>query len=126
MKFTALHQIAGRLGDVDASIRFWRDLLGLELIAHFDPPGVVFVDLGGPRLLLEASANPAAIYLAVDDLDAAYESLRSAGLVFHDAPHRVFLDDRGTFGGAGEEERMTFIDDPGGNLVALVERRAAR
>lgn len=126
MKFTALHQIAGRLGDAEASIRFWRDQLGLTLIARFDPPGILFIDLGGPRLLLEASAAPVAIYLAVEDLDAVHESLGAAGLSFHDAPHRVFLDDRGTFGAAGEEERMTFLDDPGGNLVALVERRPAR
>ncbi|HSG90942.1 MAG TPA: VOC family protein [Pseudomonadales bacterium] len=123
MHCRSLYQIAGRLGDLEATTRFWRDLLGLRVIAHFEPPGILFIDLGGPRLLLEGSAPTATLYLAVDDLDAAYAELGAAGVVFHDAPQRVFLDEEGTFGAAGEEERMVFLDDPGGNLLALVERR---
>lgn len=128
MEYRGLHQVAGRLGPPDASRAFYEDLLGLRIIARFDPPGILFVDLSvpgvpGPRLLLEASAPQATLYLMVEDLDATFSSLSAAGVYFLDAPHRVFLDDQGTFGPAGEAEWMTFAEDPGGNTIALVERR---
>jgi catechol 2,3-dioxygenase-like lactoylglutathione lyase family enzyme len=47
-----LHQVAQKADDLDASVAFYRDVLGLRLIARFDPPGLAFFELGGSRLLL--------------------------------------------------------------------------
>src|SRR4051812_3063524 len=47
-----LHQIALKATDLEASIVFYRDLLGLPFIARFEPPGLAFFDLDGTRLML--------------------------------------------------------------------------
>ncbi|MGI8685792.1 MAG: VOC family protein [Acidimicrobiales bacterium] len=118
-----LHQVAQKADDLDASVAFYTDVLGLELIARFDPPGLAFVRLGDTRLLLERSAPPATLYLRVADIQAAYGALADRGVVFEDEPHLIHRDDEGTFGPAGEEEWMTFFRDPAGNLLALASRR---
>jgi len=118
-----LHQVAQKADDLDASVAFYRDVLGLRLIARFDPPGLAFLDLRGTRLLLERGAPPALLYLHVDDIDAAHEALTAQGVAFESPPHTIFTDESGQFGPAGEEERMAFLRDPAGNLVALAGRR---
>ncbi len=119
-----LHQIAQRADDLDRAVVFYRDTLGLALIARFDPPGLAFFDLGNTRLLLEQGAPTAILYLEVDDIDASTRSLRAAGVDFVEEPHLIHRDDVGTFGPAGAEEWMTFFRDSEANLLALVERRA--
>ncbi|NUO33512.1 MAG: methylmalonyl-CoA epimerase, partial [Dermatophilaceae bacterium] len=73
----ALVQIAQRAEDLGRASAFYADLLGAEPLATFDPPGLVFFDLGGARLLLDVGAPSALIYLGVDDIDATVERLRS-------------------------------------------------
>ena len=121
----ALHQVAVRATDLDASIAFYRDVLGLRFVARFDPPGLAFFDLGNTRLLLEGSASEAVLYYAVDDLDAACAGLRAAGVELLHEPALVHRDDDGTFGAPGEEEWMAFLHDPSGNIIGLAQRRPA-
>ena len=118
-----LHQVAQKADDLDASVAFYRDVLGLPFIARFDPPGLAFFDLGGSRLLLEQGAPAALLYLHVPDVDAAHEQLVAAGVEFESPPQTIFTDEAGQFGPAGEEERMAFFRDPAGNLLALAGRR---
>ena len=124
MKATGLRQVAQKADDLDASVAFYRDILGLPFIARFDPPGLAFFDLGGPRLLLERGASPAVLYFQVDDVDAAHEQLVAAGVEFEHPPLTIFTDEHGQFGPAGQEERMAFLRDPAGNLIALAGRRS--
>ncbi|MBV9326432.1 MAG: VOC family protein [Chloroflexi bacterium] len=120
----SLVQVAQRATDLDASVTFYRDVLGGQFLGKFDPPGLALVALGGVRLLLEADASSATLYFRVDDLDAAYQNLRQQQHVkLEDAPHLVHRDDAGQFGARGEEEWMAFLRDPAGNLIGLVERR---
>ena len=109
--------------DPDRAVTFYRDVLGLRLIARFDPPGLVFFDLGGTRLLLEQGAPASLLYLTVDDIDAATSELRAQGVEFVDEPHCIHVDDDGAFGEPGVAEWMVFFKDSEGNLVALDERR---
>ena len=125
MTVEALHQVALRVTDMDRAVAFYRDIVGLRLVARFDPPGLAFLDLGGVRLLLEAGAPASLLYLRVDDLEATRARLLDAGVVFVDEPHLIFSDTEGRFGPAGLGEWMTFFHDREGNLVALVERRPA-
>lgn len=118
-----LHQVAQRATDLARSVAFYRDVLGLELIASFDPPGLAFLCLGDARLMLEGSAPGTTLYLRVSDIGAAHDELRRRGVAFEDEPHLVHRDADGTFGAPGEEEWMTFFRDPDGNLLALVSRR---
>ena len=126
MGVDGLHQVAQKADDLDGSVAFYRDVLGLRLLARFDPPGLAFFDLGGTRLLLEAGAPAALLYLHVDDLDAAVAGLAAAGVDLEQGPMVVHRDDDGTFGPAGEEERMAFLRDPAGNLIALATRSLSR
>ena len=49
---------------MDRAEAFYRDVFGLRWIARFDPPGLLFFDLGNVRLLLEDGAPPSLLYLA--------------------------------------------------------------
>ena len=111
--------------DLDRARRFYTEIVGLREIARFDPPGLVFVDLGGVRLLLERGATPSSsvLYLSVDDIAAETERLRAAGATITGEPHVIFTDADGTFGAKGAEERMAFFTDSEGNTVGLSERR---
>ena len=120
---THLRQVAQHVDDLDRAVAFYRDVLGLALVARFDPPGLAFFDLGGIRLLLEGGAPPAMLYLGVDDLVATTERLRALGVTIEAEPHVIFDDELGQFGPAGEAEEMAFIRDSEGNLVGLAARR---
>jgi methylmalonyl-CoA/ethylmalonyl-CoA epimerase len=119
----ALVQIAQRAEDLGRATAFYRDLLGAEPLATFDPPGLVFFDVGGVRLLLDIGAPSALHYLGVDDIDATVERLRAAGVHVEAEPHVIFGHDDDTLGPAGTDEWMAFVKDSEGNLVGLVEQR---
>jgi methylmalonyl-CoA/ethylmalonyl-CoA epimerase len=125
MNITRLHQVAQRAEDLDRATAFYRDVLGLRHLASYDPPGLVFFDLDGARLLLERAAPSSLLYVEVPDIDAAVEALRAKSVEIASEPHMIFADSDGTFGEAGTEEWMAFFKDTEGNLVGLVERRPA-
>ncbi len=119
-----LQQVALTATDLDASVDFYRDVLGLKFITRFDPPGLAFFSLGGGvRLLLSATASQASLYFQVDNVDAAFKDLRHRGVRFLQQPQMIQRDEAGDFGKKGVEEWMAFFNDPAGNLLALVERR---
>ncbi|WP_147064820.1 VOC family protein [Terrabacter aerolatus] len=118
-----LVQIAQHADDLGRATAFYRDLLGTEPLASYDPPGLVFFDLGGIRLLLDRGAPSALHYLGVDDLDATVERLLAAGVEVRSEPHVIFGHDDDTLGPADTDEWMAFVVDSEGNLVGLVERR---
>lgn len=125
MRVNRLRQIAQHADDLDRAVLFYQDVLGLDLVARFDPPGLAFFDLGDTRLLLEAGAPSAVLYLAVDDVVAATDELRAKGVVVEGEPQVIYVDDDGTFGPAGESEEMAFIRDSEGNLLGLAARRGS-
>jgi methylmalonyl-CoA/ethylmalonyl-CoA epimerase len=118
-----LVQIAQHADDLGRATAFYRDLLGAPPLATFDPPGLVFFDLGGVRLLLDQGAPSALLYLRVDDIGGTVERLRAAGVEVRGEPHVIFGHDDDTLGPAGTEEWMAFVVDSEGNLVGLVEQR---
>jgi len=122
-----LHQVALPVSDLDRAAAFYADLLGAEPIAVYDPPGLVFFDLDGIRLLLDRQAGPGAtIYLRVDDVEQAVADLAARGIEIAEPAHVVFPDEDGTFGPPGEDEWLAGIRDPEGNLVCLAARQPAR
>jgi methylmalonyl-CoA/ethylmalonyl-CoA epimerase len=120
---THLRQVAQHVEDMDRAVAFYRDVVGLDLIARFDPPGLAFFDLGTSRLLLEAGAPSALLYLGVDDVTATTERLREAGVVIESEPHVIHVDEAGQLGPPGEAEEMSFFRDSEHNLVGLAGRR---
>lgn len=121
---TGIRQIHISVSDVERSVEFYRDTLGL---AHlFTVPGqpMAFFDAGGVRLYLgvpedEAFRSRPVVYYAVEDVDATYTAVASRGAKSISPPHRVHSDDEG-------ELWMAFVADPDGTPVGLSEQRAPR
>ena len=120
-----LHQIAMNVADLDAAEVFYRDVVGVRFVARFDPPGLLFFDFDGVRVLFEQGdgGQSSVLYLWVDDIDAAVADLEAKGVAFTSGPHAIHKDEDGTFGAAGETEWMAFFEDPSGNTLALATRR---
>jgi methylmalonyl-CoA/ethylmalonyl-CoA epimerase len=74
--------------------------------------------------MLSTGSAPATIYLRVDDIDAAVERLRDAGIAVEAEPHVIFAHEDDTLGPAGTDEWQAFVRDSEGNLVGLVEHRS--
>jgi methylmalonyl-CoA/ethylmalonyl-CoA epimerase len=115
-----LVQVAQRATDLDRASAFYADLLGAPPTARFDPPGLLFFDLDGVRLLLDVNAPSALIYLRVDDVAATIERLRDQGVQIESEPHVIFSHEDDTLGPAGTDEWQAFVRDSEGNLVGLV------
>lgn len=114
-----LLQIAQYAEDLDRAADFYTVLLETTPAARFDPPGLLFFDLGGTRLLLDRAAPSALIYLRVANVHETLERL--GGLVeVVTPPHVIFRHDDDRLGPAGHDEWQAFIRDSEGNTVALV------
>ena len=121
-----LYQLAISVPDLDVAESFYRDVLGARFVARFDPPGLLFFDLDGVRVLFERGSEGAGnsiLYLWTDDMDARVADLKAKGVTFGGPPHPIHRDEDGTFGAAGETEWMAFFEDPAGNGLALVTRK---
>jgi catechol 2,3-dioxygenase-like lactoylglutathione lyase family enzyme len=123
---TALRQVAMAGGnDLDETLKFWRDVLGLDTHARYDPPGIAFIVIGGVRLFF-AEGNPTAtIYLDEPRLLEFAEAATGFGVHLMSPPAVIHVDVAGEFGLPGEAEWMAFLKDPAGNTIGLVERRPA-
>lgn len=124
MKVSSLRQVAIASNDLVVSREFYQNTLGMTFVAEYDPPGLVFFDLQGTRLLIEKGATASTLYFWVDDIDASFAELSDAGVVFESTPHMIFRDSDGVFGTASEEEWMAFFKDPAGNTLALATRKS--
>lgn len=113
---------AGR--DLDRTLAFWRDVLGMPLHSRFDPPGIAFIMAGPVRLLFTDGLTPGTVYLDMDGLEAFCQAAQDRGVPFTALPALVHRDRDGQFGPAGEDEWMAFLKDPAGNTIGLVERRS--
>jgi methylmalonyl-CoA/ethylmalonyl-CoA epimerase len=118
-----LVQVGQHAEDLERAKRFYAALLGRDATAVYDPPGLVFFDLDGVRLLLDRALPSSVLYLRVDDLPAALDRARAAGAARDMEPHAIFTHEDDTLGPAGTVEWHAFVKDTEGNLVGLVEHR---
>jgi lactoylglutathione lyase len=117
-------------GDIEAGIRFYRDLLGFTETFRTPREGTpehVELVLGGFGIGLGAVAaakrvhgvdatpgSPAmALVVWTDDVDAAFARLTAAGTPVVQPPHDT-----------GNNNRNALLRDPDGNLVEIVAKRA--
>jgi len=83
------------VASIERSVVFYRDLLGLPLKTQF--PGFAFFEAGGVTLVvsepLAKAVGPGAgateVVFSVEDVRAAYDSLRARGLAFTQEPRNV-------------------------------------
>lgn len=117
-----LVQVAQHADDLQRAAGFYGSLLGADATAVFDPPGLLFFDLDGVRLLLDRNAPSAVLYLQVDDVAAALERLGGRAEIVA-APHVIFTHEDDTLGPARHDEWQAFVKDSEGNTVGLVSFR---
>lgn len=118
-----IRQIAIGCKDVARAQDFYTSLLGKEPTAVFNPPGFIFYDLDGTRLLIEVGGPASLVYLGVDDVRTTVENLRSRGFSITAEPHVVFPDPTGVFDTPGNEW-LAFVEDNEGNQIGLMSREA--
>ncbi|MDX6357324.1 MAG: hypothetical protein QOH37_378 [Nocardioidaceae bacterium] len=117
-----LVQVAQHADDLDRAAAYYSELLGTAPTGRFDPPGLLFFDLAGTRLLLERGAPSAVLYLRVDSVRESVERLRSAGQPIESEPHVIFSHADDVLGPAGTDEWQAFVRDSEGNLLGLVSQ----
>jgi methylmalonyl-CoA/ethylmalonyl-CoA epimerase len=117
-----LLQVAQRATDLNRAAAFYSELLGTRPTGLFDPPGLLFFDLQGVRLLLDRGAPSSLIYLAVQDVRVEIERLRDGGVEVVSEPRVIFNHADGQLGPAGTQEWMAFIKDSEGNTLGLVSQ----
>ena len=117
---TGLGQIAVNVQDVQRSIHFYRDVLGLPFL--FQAGGLAFFDLEGVRLMLAEPETPddpvraSVLYFKATNLETKASDLDRAGVVLEGVPHMVHRTE-------SHELWMAFFYDPDGHLMALMEER---
>jgi catechol 2,3-dioxygenase-like lactoylglutathione lyase family enzyme len=117
---TGLGQVAITAADLERSIAFYRDVLGLTLLFTVPDQHMAFLDGGGVRVYLQAHESEhesrPILYWRVEDLDAAHEAVVAAGAAVESPPHLVHRGETG-------ELWMAFVTDPDGNPVGLMHER---
>lgn len=104
--------------NLQESIRFYTDILGLPVKFNFEAQGMVAFNVGSeePAIIIKdrkkfPEARPC-IWIEVDDVKATYELLKSKGVKFCSEPFRIRT------GWAVE------FDDPSGNRLGFADYRA--
>ncbi|SDW51298.1 methylmalonyl-CoA/ethylmalonyl-CoA epimerase [Arthrobacter sp. cf158] len=115
-------QVAQRAEDLKRAAAFYSALLGVEPRALFDPPGLLFFEIDGVRLLLEKGAPSSLIYFEVADLHGTVASLRNRGVRIIADARMIYAHEDDTLGPPDSEEWMAFIEDSEANTVGLVSR----
>jgi catechol 2,3-dioxygenase-like lactoylglutathione lyase family enzyme len=115
-------QIHISVRDIDRSVAFYRDVLGIPLLFQVPQQPMAFFQSGDVRLYLGKAetaefTSKVVLYFHVDDIDAEQARLTDAGIGFVEKPHVVHRDGSG-------EIWMSFFRDPDEHNLVLMERRS--
>ncbi len=114
-------QIHVSVSDLDRSVAFYRDTLGIPFLFQVPGQPMAFLDCDGVRLYLGKPESPefrsnAVLYFRIDDIDEAYAMLSERGVRFVDEPHLIaHMEDHDLW--------MTAFRDPDDNPLVLMEER---
>jgi catechol 2,3-dioxygenase-like lactoylglutathione lyase family enzyme len=113
-----LQQLALTCTDIDRSIAFYRDKLGLPLL--FVSNGMAFFDLGVTRLMIAADpARPnlprptSVVYFDAPDFERALGRLRASGIPLTGGVEAVQHTNRGDL-------KLQQFEDPDHNMLAIM------
>ncbi|MBV1850300.1 VOC family protein [Catellatospora tritici] len=123
MALGPLGQVHISVTDIDRSVAFYRDVLGIVLLSRVPGQPMAFFASGDVRLYLGVPESPefasrVTLYFTVADIEAEHARLRAAGVSFVDEPHVVHKD-------GASELWMSFLRDPDGHHLALMQQRSA-
>ena len=120
LNLAQLGQVSMGVRDLDRAVAFYRDKLGVRFL--FQVPGMAFFDCAGVRLMLtlpldeSGESRGSVLYYKVDDIDKAFQVLKSRGVQSEGNPRKIAdMDDH--------ELWMTFFRDSEENMLALMEER---
>ena len=123
VSLTGIGQVSLETRDIEGSVAFFRDTLGLAHLYTFPHPtgSMAFFDLDGVRLFISSHDDrplekSSVLYFNVADIEATYATLTARGVPFEGAPHLVHRHE------SGVEEWMAFFRDPDANLLALMSQ----
>lgn len=118
VQLSEIGQIAVPVHDVAKAVAFYRDKLGMKLLFEA-PPKLAFFQNGSVRLMLSEPEAPefdhrsSIIYYKVEDIQSAFEVLKSKGVTFTDEPHMIAkMPDH--------ELWMAFFKDVDDNVLAIM------
>lgn len=105
--------------DLDRSVKFYEDVVGLKVVRRLSGPhgDIVFLSAGGETLLelmggrSGKTDDDISIGFSTDDLDALMGALHAKGVKVHSGP---FAPAPGV--------RFLFVQDPDGLMVQFVEQ----
>ena len=121
-----VHHVALLTPRFDDLRAFYVEMLGLPVIGGFAGYNILFLDAGGIaiELIEEAEGTPGEsrgwdhLALEVDDVDAVFHDLSMRGAAFASPPE--------DYPAEAPSMRITFLKDPDGNLVELVQALGER
>lgn len=116
LRLGQIGQIGVTVTDLDQSIAFYRDVLGLKFL--FRAPNLAFFDCAGIRLMLglpEANGETfrPILYFKVDDIQSAADELARRGVTFESKPALVAKLEKHDFW-------LAAFRDPDRNVIELM------
>jgi len=115
---SGLAQVALSVRDLEKSVAFYRDVLGLTFLFSA-PPSLAFLQCGPTRVMLngDPQAKPPAggpiLYYAVADIQAAFSAIMAKGAPSREPPKAIAKV-------GGREVWLGFTEDPDGHPVGLM------
>ena len=114
----SIGQIHITVTDIDRSVAFYRDVLGMELLFEVPGQNMAFFNCGGVRLYLGKAESPdfhskPLIYYRVQSIDDSVKALQSRGVAFENPAHVVHKTDE-------YELWMAGFQDPDQNHLVLM------
>jgi catechol 2,3-dioxygenase-like lactoylglutathione lyase family enzyme len=122
MKLLGTHHIALHTPNFDALQAFYTETLGFPIVHRWPDVNIVFIDIGSTTLELVGRDQATAdnkptggfmhIALHVPSVDEAVAEVSAKGVPIHTQPKNF------------QDIRLTFIQDPDGNMVEFVQSQA--
>ncbi len=115
---TGIAQVAMTVGNVERSVAFYRDVVGLKFL-FLAPPGLGFLECGGTRIMLATKesggpeeAHPI-LYYRVASVREAAADLKARGVALHKDAHVIAKLPHADLW-------LAFVIDPDGHLVGFM------